>query len=166
MFELYGWENVSIGYKSPMCFLTKAEYIEAFKNKYGKVEKPIIMTKHVYLPSNAEIIRMGYLFVIRSYDVTCGFWEFYEGPTESSINEYIDEVYDKLDLDKIKLFCCHTMAIVKLDIDFEDISNKPDKKLLKQQFIDIVDLPEDFFTIFLKCWDMNDYRNGHVSMDC
>ena len=72
-------------YASP-CFVTEAECREALTHKYGAVEKPIIKINNVTLPSKEEIVRIGYIFQIASYDTSCELWKLYGGPSEETVN--------------------------------------------------------------------------------
>ena len=153
VFTLYGWQNKKTGYTSPPCFVTEGECREAFKHKYGSVEKPIIKRHNAALPSREDIVRMGYIFTIKGYDTSCELWELYGGPTPETVNNIIDRAYDNLDFNQIKLFCHKSLAMVNTLVHFDDIKDKPNKEMLKRQFLSNEKIDEDFFTIFLKYKD-------------
>ena len=69
MFTLYGWQNKKTGCASPPCFVTEAECREAFKHKYGSVEKPVIKINNVTLPPRGR--DCIYVFAIDAYDTSC-----------------------------------------------------------------------------------------------
>ena len=138
-------------YASPPCFVTEAECREAFKHKYGSVEKPVIKINNVTLPPEEEIVRMGYVFAIDAYDTSCELCELYGGPTMETVNNVIDLAYDSLDIDQIKLFCHKSLAMV---VHFDAIKDKPNKEMLKRQFLSNEKIDAYFFTIFLRYKDL------------
>ena len=62
--------------------------------------------------------------------------------------------YDSIDIDQIKQFCHKSLAMVKTLVHFEDIKVKPNKEMLKRQFLNNEKIDADFFTIFLHCKDL------------